>query len=497
MSAVLAFDLGGSALKGCLFDLEGEPLATASVPQHFDEDSAGRSDQGPQAWWSGLIDAAEQIAASAGARFKDVEAVAICGFTRTQAWLDARAQAVRPALGFRDSRAQPCADALLRRAEIAAHPAAAHLNGFHPLSRMLWLAQHEPQAWAATRLVLEPKDYLNLRLTGRPASDPISQFWVLDATRGSPSLAALAGIEPPPLPPLRKPTDVMGRVLDGLPGPLAALAGARVFCGSHDTFAAVAGLGALRPGFAYCISGSSDVFGLLASRHAAADGLITVPWGDAIWQIGGPGQNGANALDWLVDLVGGGSGSRMERLDALLDLPVSRRPLVFHPYLHGERTPYWDRELGASFLGLTAGHGAADLARAVMEGVAFVNRTVLERAERAAGQSAAEIRVAGGGGRNPVWNQLRADILGRPVVASPGREMGLAGCLALARVGLGRDPDLGAAADAIAVGLVRFDPAPQNRSRADALYRVFSDTHAALAEASHRLARIGSTPCGA
>lgn len=491
MGTVLAVDLGGSALKASLFAADGEALAATNISLSFDEGDDGRSEQDPIVWWEALERAANEIARQHPLGFERTAAVAICGFTRTQVFLDAAGAPVRPAIGFRDSRAQGEADAVLARAVVTAHPEARHVNGFHPLARLLWLRNAEPSAWAATQIVLEPKDYLNFRLTGRAVSDRISQFRLTDAFHGGEaSLAALAGIEKNVLPTLGDPAGMVGEVRPGLPGALARIAGASVLCGSHDTWAAVAGLGALSPGRAYCISGSSEVFGLITDAEAEAAGLIAIRWGEGVWQIGGPGQNGANALAWIVDRLDPGDRPFARRLGDLLAQPASKAPLIFHPFLHGERVPYWDRDLRAAFLGLGSGHGPADMVRAVMEGVAFVNRIVLERAERAAGREAAEVRIAGGGGRNADWNRIRADVLGRPVLASPVREMGLAGCLVLARMGLGLDDGIARAADAVSPSLMRFQPDPVRRLRYDALYSVFTETRDAVARASHLLVRI-------
>ncbi len=488
---MLAVDLGGSALKASLFAADGGTRATAHMPLSFNEGDDGRSEQDPAVWWEALKLAAGEIERQDPLGLDHVAAVAICGFTRTQVFLDANGEPVRPAIGFRDSRAQREADAMLARAEVAAHPEARHVNGFHPLARLLWLRRTDPSAWAAARLVLEPKDYLNFQLTGRAASDRISQFRLACALDGGEaSLAALAGIGGNVLPVLGNPADSVGEVQPGLPGALARIGGARVLCGSHDTWAAVAGLGALSPGRAYCISGSSEVFGLITGSEAEAAGLITIGWGENVWQIGGPGQNGANALSWIVDRLDPGDRPFAHRLEDLLAQPASKSPLLFYPFLHGERVPYWDRDLRAAFLGLGSGHGPADMVRAVMEGGAFVKRIVLERAERAAGHEASEVRIAGGGGRNAIWNQIRADVLGRPVLASPVQEMGLAGCLALARVGLGLDDGIARAADAVGPPLLSFQPEPAQRRRYDALFSVFTETHDAVARASHLLTRI-------
>jgi xylulokinase len=492
LATVLTVDLGGSALKACLFDVEGRSLGVASEPLAFEEDRSGRSEQDPALWWHAFSRALAAISAAAGGNLGPISAISICGFTRTQIFIDAEGGIVRPAIGFRDTRAAEVALRAAALPEVAAHPEARGLNAFHPLARLLWVMRNEPGAWAAVRFVIEPKDYLAFRLTGRAAGERVSQDRLISAFEGGAgSLAARLGVEGGILPEILAPWDVIGTVRGDLPEPFSQLSGARVFCGSNDTWAAVAGLGALRPRHAYCISGSSEVLGLLSDEPASAEGLVTLSWGEGLWHIGGPGQNGSNALAWIVDCLDPGERPFAGRLDALLKLPDAGQPLLFHPYLHGERAPFWDGNLRAAFLGLTARHGPGDMVRAVMQGVAFLNRLVLERAEAAAGIRVPELRIAGGGGRNAAWNQIRADILGRPVVAASEPELGLIGCLAVARVGLGLDVDVSAAAQAISPRPVRFEPDPGTRERLNELYMLFKETHEVVARASHRLAGMG------
>ncbi|WP_051631065.1 xylulokinase [Afifella pfennigii] len=486
---VLAVDLGGSALKAALYTLEGEELAAAFRPLGFEEDEAsGRCEQDPEHWWRTLGAVAKELGETA--ELARVAAIAVCGFTRTQVFLDARGDILRPAIGFRDSRAAACVEAALADPALAAHPAAGGFNAYHPLARLLWLKAREPENFARLSLVVEPKDFLNLRLTGKARSDAISLFWLAEAMRGEPPrLAALAGLEGDVLPQIGRPADRVGTVRQGLPGALARLAGAAVFCGSNDTFMAVAGLGALAPGRACGISGSSEVLGLLAARPGKAEGLITIPWGEGLWHLGGPGQNGGNALAYIVDRLEPSPRPLAARLERLLAEPQCPQPLLFLPFLNGERVPFWDPDLRAAFLGLSAAHSRGDMVRAVMQGVALLNRTVLERAEAAVGVRAEELRLAGGGAKSATWNQIRADILARPVLVPEAREMGLAGGLALARLGLGLAKNL---ADAAVLGrLTRYEPTPEGRRRGEALFGLFTDMQPALAEAAHRLVALG------
>ena len=489
MSRILAVDLGGSTLKAGLLTFDGVVEASVAFPVGFDEDETGRCEQHPDRWWRAFTDAVEALAASNA--LDALTAVVACGATRTQVFLDARGTPVRPAIGFRDTRAGQVAEQTLQRPGVADHPEAGHLDRFHPLARLLWLREAEPESWAATRTVLEPKDWLVLQLTGHTASDPISQERLSAAFAGGRgSLAALAAIDRDVLPPLRAPHCRIGTARTGLGGALGALAGVPVFCGSHDTWCAVAGLGALASGCGYCVSGSSETAGLLAPHPARADGLLTVRWGDGLWQIGGPGLNGANVMDWLADLLTPGDGPPERRVTQAVPSEPARRALVFHPYLNGERTPHWDADLRGALLGLDRDHGPGDIARAVMEGVALLNREVLERAEQAAGLPAERVFLAGGGARSHAWTQIRADVLGREIVVPHDVDAGLAGCLAVARAGLGHFADVTEAARSTAIEPRSVHPNPAMRDRCDALWEAFRATHRLAAEASHRLARV-------
>ncbi len=494
MASVLAVDLGGSALKACLFDAAGQARASARVALAFSEPQKGWSEADPISWWDALCTAVETLSRHEAATISDVAMIAICGFTRTQVLLDRDGRPVRPAIGFRDRRAGNYAERMQARAGDG-YADTWQLNAFHPLARLMWLKDNEPENWKRVHTVIEPKDYLNLRLTGSTMSDEVSLYWLARAfAGGTGSLASRCGMGGAPLPALGRPLDVVGKVQSGLPGALACLQGAKVIVGSNDTWMAAAGMDALVPGRAYCVSGSSEVFGLLSNREAHAPGLVTVHWGSDLWHLGGPGQNGANTLDWLTGAIGAGNGQATHERGYSGAEGGHPSPLVFLPFLLGERTPFWDSDLRAAMLGIDASVSAADLRQALMQGVAFVNRTVLERAETATGLQASEVRIGGGGSRDAVWNQIRADVLGRPLVVSPAKETGLAGCLAAARVALGEHDELSAAATSTLEQFERYVPDPDLRHYCDELYDIFRQAHEAVAPVSRRLADLARRP---
>lgn len=155
--------------------------------------------------------------------------------------------------------------------------------------------------------------------------------------------------------------------------------------------------------------------------------------------------------------------------------------------------------LRGALVGLSRLHGATDLAFAVLEGVACLNRIVLEQAEAALGRAATEIRFGGGAAANPVWSQIKADLCGRPVVVASSKEPGLLGAAIVAFTGLGRFASLAEAQAALVVVARRFEPDPARKLAYDALFALFRRAETALAPVSRDLvaaAREGEALAG-
>ena len=473
VSLVLACDLGSSNFRAALLDQTGSVAFAHTVPfQTGDEVD-------PTDWWNLFTEATDALAAQAGDRFDDVAAVAICGVTRTQVFLDAQGQNLRPALTWRDARAAEWATRLSALAP-PNWPETPHLNAFHPMARLAWLADAEPECFARLHAVIDPKDYLNFRLTGVIATDVVSgaRLWAASSLFPAAGLPGhLTAI------PCLDPRTRLTPVQSGLSGALSRLAGRPVFAMANDTWATAAGMGALQAGIAYNISGTTEVFGAIGAEPVTAPGLLSVDWGRSIQQIGGPSQSGADALVWLESLVGGS-------IDALLDKPRQPEPILFLPFLLGERVPYWDPALRAAFLGLNRRHTAADLAYAALEGIAFLNRVVLQRAEAALGAPVREIRFGGGGAKNSKWCQIKADVTGRPVLVGASAEPGLLGGAIVAWTGLGAFPDIAAAQTKLVRMAQRYDPDPARHASYAPHFQIWQDAVAATYDIGSRLGAL-------
>ena len=374
---------------------------------------------------------------------REAAAIGICGQVNTHVFVDVSGRPVCPAIAWQDTRPAPDG------AELG-------VDASHPLARMAWLARVRPEAWTATRAILSPKDYLNLRLCGELATDPISPIGLV-----GPDGAYRADVDASRLPPLRAPTDVLGRAGEPLPG-------AVVVCGTMDAWGNLYGSGIVGPGGAMEVSGTSEIVAVLSAESRPTPGVVSFLPVDGLVLHAGPTQAGGDALRWLAGWSGLGIDGA---LAAAARAPAGSRGAIFLPYLAGERAPLWDASARGVFFGLTAAHGLEELARAVLEGVAFSARHLLEACEQAAGLHAASLRLSGGASRSDLWSQIKADVHGRPLERLETPHTGLAGAALLAGVGAGLLPSLREAAPAFArVGRV-FDPQPGPLDELYALYR--------------------------
>jgi xylulokinase len=492
MNLVLACDLGSTGFRAAVVDMSGTVLFSASIAGALNFDQKETFEAAPQDWWRMFCEAVEHLSRQAGSSFNAIEAIAICGITRTQVFLDADYNVLRPAITWQDTRAErwmPETRKLLPQS----HPEVSQLSAFHPLARLAWLAREEPPVAQALRAVIEPKDYLNFRLTGECVIDRVSSARLIAATSGPDGRAALAALGYPAaiVPPVGDATAVAGRVRSGLPGALRDLAGRPVVAMGNDTWASVIGLGALRDGYAYNLSGTTEVFGVVSKKWATAEGLMTVDWGDGLTQVGGPSQSGADALVWLLGLFGHRDVHPRAIGAALDSLFMEARgglPLIFLPYLLGERTPYWDQALRGAFVGLHRSHRPVDCAYAVLEGISYLNRLVLERAEAAIGRRVEDIRFGGGGAANARWAQIKANMCGREVVVPEGDEPGILGGAIAAFAALGYFETIEAGQAAMVRAERRYKPDGASAKYHDKLFELYRGADSKLASISHELA---------
>jgi xylulokinase len=489
---LIGLDVGTTSCKAGLFDARGTLLALATAPYAVQRPAPGYVEQDVEWYWQATCKCLKELLANPAADVDRLVGLGACGQAPTLVLLDGAGRARRPAILWQDTRAVAEAEAL---AEDPGTDTLADWLGLRwpidaslPLARLMWLRRHEPEVLAGTRVVLLPKDLVNFRLTGRLALDPWSgRGLVRQGTLAPiPALRTIGGLDLDAVPPALPSGAAMGTVSAAGAAATGLPAGLVVAAGWSDAMAAMLGSGALdRAGLAADVSGTSEVVGLtLPERPATTGPLLTSPVVDSgRWQLYGPTQSSGGSLGWALQALGTTPLDLETALTAAATVPPGAGGLVFLPYLEGERAPLWDPRARGALVGLSSRHGQAHLLRAVLEGVACSVRHILHTAEGLARTKAEVMHVAGGGARLGLWNQIKADVVGRPVRPCATSENGVLGAAMLAALAAGTYPDVTAAGGAMVQLLDALLPDPARQETYDRLF----DRYVALYPRLHDL----------
>lgn len=485
----IGVDLGTTNLKAALFDAQGTQLASAEEALVMQRQRRDRVEQDPEAWWSALKNVmAALIEASPGAR---VAGIAICAQVGSHVFVDSEGRAVTRAWLWQDGRCQPVVQELNQRAKAVDDrlPPNFQIDNASPLARARWLQEFEPETWRRVAYLLNPKDYLNLRLTGVVATDCMSQYGlVYDDGAYFQGLDEVVPGVIQVLPEVRDFRQSLGEVVPTGNAALdAALAGAVVGVGSIDVFGNLFGSGADADGSAIEVAGTCEIAGILSSLDREAQGVVKFPPVDGLRLYAGPTKSGGSAVQWFASVLGI---SVPEMMTLAASSAEDADPLIFQPYLEGERAPIWNDDVRGLFFGLSGRHTKADMARSVIEGVAITGRAVLEAAELSSGRTASKVRLSGGGAQSDIACQIRADILGRPVERVKAKNTGVLGAALVAAIAAGMTTSISGAASRLVHVDHTFYPSAQRRAYSEAIVGIYRSLHPALSEATAALAEM-------
>ena len=503
MRRTLGLDVGTTALKGVLVDERGTVVAEASRSYPMSEPAPGWTEQDPEHWWQAAVDVTRALLESHG----DVEAVGLSGQMHGTVALDAEGRVLHPAILWNDQRSgAECRelDELTggRVARWTLNPPRAAFTA----TKLLWLRRHRPDVYEQIAAVLLPKDYVRYRLSGLRATDVTdasgTAMLAVRERRWSKDMLDALAIPQAWLPQTLESVEVAGSV-DAAGAAASGLApGTPIVGGAADQAAAAIGNGVVRAGVLSITLGTSGVV------YAQIDRVLVDPSGalhtfchaiPGTWQLMAGVLSAGGSLRWFRDAIwapfGGeaagdpsGDGAYAAICRGIGEVRPGADGLVFLPYLTGERSPHADPDARGCWLGLTTRHDHRHLARAILEGVAFALRSLVEIAERL-GVRIEEIRVAGGGARSPLWLQILADVLGRPVRPALNPNASACGAAALAMAAAtGRDLAALAADWAQAGPLV--EPLAAHAAVYERLYGVFERLHAAVSPSMHELAAL-------
>ena len=465
---VAAIDAGTTGARAVAFDLWGRQVGEARQPYRISSPRPGWAEQDAHDWAESAAAALGRLA-SRSATVGRIRAIGLTGQCPSMVPVDENCVPLRPGMLYRDNRA--VAEAAEMRARIgdeAMHQRTGHVaEAFHVGPKVLWLRRHEPSIFARTKLILQPRDVVLHRLTGLARTDEThanaTLFFNLRERAWDAALLAAFGIDPTLFPPALQPWEIAAELPRLTADELGLDAGVPVVIGAADSQCAAFGAGVAGPGPVSEMAGASSC--LNSAVPEPLTDLRVTHYGHAV-----PGcyctELGVNttgaAISWAVRALGyatyeelsadaqrcwrrlqrGGRQHAGARATTAADA-VDAAPL-FLPYLgDGERD---DPSARAGFIGLSDRHSRPELAFAVIEGAALGVRAVLQILEQA-GSPLAELRVGGGGARLDLSGQIKADLLGRPVLHLDLDPAGFgAAILAAAAAGMAREVEEAACA---------------------------------------------------
>ncbi|MGE0870161.1 MAG: FGGY-family carbohydrate kinase [Kofleriaceae bacterium] len=456
---VVGLDLGTQSLKAVVCDHGLVVRGRYAVSYPTNQIDVDRVEQDPRAWEAALAPAIAGAIAAAGIQPDDVRALAIAGQLDGCIAVDSAGHPTHPALIWQDRRA--VVEAARVDAKRLFRITGQVADASHMAAKIHWLRAHGVPA----ARYHQPVSYLVERLTGEAVIDPAlgstTMLFDLTTMRWSQELLNAYELGSYQLPDVKLATSVAG-VLTRAGAALTGLrAGTQVAVGTGDDFANPLGAGMAHPGPVMCSIGTAEVVGTV-SPNGVLDTvgpepmLETHAFPSGGFFIENPGWLSGGAIRWAVRLLGL-AGDR--QLDALAETaPPGCAGVTFIPALAGSMTPVWRPQARAGFYGLTAAHDRPHMARAVLEGLAFACRDVVERLV-ALGLPTETVVLCGGGARSRVWAQMRADVVGRVHRIATEPDSCPLGAAMIALVAAGGIPDLPSAAALVPMPVTAFTPA--------------------------------------
>lgn len=442
LKSYLGIDLGTSSVKVGLFDSSMSFIGGESSEYGIHYPSDGGAEQSPEEWWDAIVKASGALREKYPDQWKAINGLSVTGQFSGTIPVDSRGKPLRDAIIWLDSRGENETkriisgfpgiqgyriDRLYRWISLTG--GAPTRSGKDSISHILYLKAEEKDTFARTFMFLEPKDYINFRLTGKMFGtyDSMVLHWITDnrsPTRivYSDLLLKYAGLERSRFPDLVGSWEKIGNLNGDSRESLGIGDSIPVAGGSGDIQSAIVGSGCFQPYEPILYIGTSswvschvpskktDIFHNIAALPSALPGK---------YFVAAEQESAGSALAHVRKILYDGPGiSSFSEIDRLAEsAPAGSDGLIFMPWLYGERAPVESRWLRSSFFNMSLNHGRQHLARSVLEGVAYNTRWLLGVVEKFVGRTFPYLIMSGGGALSDLWAGIMSDVLEREVRA--------------------------------------------------------------------------------
>ncbi len=511
---VAAFDLGTGGVKAAIFHPDGTCIAEEIVSYKTFYPSSSHHEQRPEEWWDAICASLKTLLGNPAVDAASIRAIAISGHSLGCIPLDENGALLQEFVPlWSDGRAVAEAEDFFTRADPDAWYRKTG-NGFpaplYTVFKAIWLRRNAPDIFARTRTIIGTKDYINLRLTGRIATDPSyasgTGVYDLKAGRYAPELIEAAGLSPDLFPAIVASNAILGEVLPDVAKQLGLPPGVKVVAGGVDNSCMALGGRTFLEGDAYASMGSSSWITVSSSEPLLDDRVRPFVFAHVA-----PGMfisatsifSSGTSVNWVTDTLlpdvkQAAKAAGLDVHDELFRLageaPAGARGLIFVPTLGGGTSFEGGPAVRGGFIGLDLQHGRADILRATLEGVALGLRVALDELRRMTAIGS-EMIIVGGGARSAFWRQVFSDVFDCTIVKTKIDQQAAAlGAAALAFVGMGLWTDF-LPIRALHVAEGRSEPAAETRAAYQAAlvaYRQAAEQQQALSGALAALREVAS-----
>ena len=501
---LVAHDIGTSGNKATLFTTQGQLVKSTVCPYHTDYFNSNWAEQNPLDWWNAVCSSTKELVC--GLDKKDVLAISFSGQMMGCVCVDKDGNPLRKAIIWADMRASA------EEAEISSkisidnfYRIAGHrISRSYSIEKLMWIKNNEPDIYQKTYKMLQAKDYIILKLTGKFLTDYSdasgTNAFDLNTFKWSDEIIRAAGIDYEKLPQVVPSTHIAGEILTAVSEECGLGTGTMVVVGGGDGMCASVGAGSTSEGKTYNCLGSSSWICTTSKKPIFDDEYRTFNWAHIVPGMIAPCgtmQAAGASFNWLKNEICSwekelGKATGRSPYEYINEQIESSQPgsngLLFLPYLMGERSPRWNANAKGAFIGLKMEHKRADILRSVVEGIGMNLNIILKILQSYV--KIDEMILIGGLAKGSIQRQILADIFDIKILRLNYLEEATSiGAAVTAGVSIGVLDSFEDANKFIQVDAID-EPIKENSARYKKLQPVFDKAYVSLVEVFEDLAKI-------
>lgn len=487
---LLGIDFGTGGCKITVINPNGDIVAEASEEYETYHPKPSYCEQNPGDWFLALTGCFRKVKELNNIDLRAIGAIAVDASTHNAVLLNSKMEVIRPTIMWTDHRSIDEVKYLEKGwGEEIFRITYQKVSPTWTLPQLLWIKNNEPDNFNKIHRIMFVKDYIRYLLTGSWETDYIDAqgtlFYDVAKNKWSEELCHLIGLPVEVLPPLCSPTDIVGRITAKASDITGLAEGTPVVCGTSDVTAEDYAAGAINPG--QCIIKLATAGNVNVMTANPNLNPLTITYSHVVpdlWYTVAATNTAAYAMRWFRDnfcfeeiekSIATDINVYQLMEDLIKPIPTGSNGLIFHPYLLGERAPYWDPYLRASFIGAAMSHKKGHFIKALMEGVAFSLKDCFRLIENM-NLEVSEFIIIGGGSRSDTWSQIICDVFGKKVVRPLVVDASYGSAL-LAGVGIGVFSDVVDAVKKCEKADKIYEPDDSNHQKYNELFKLYLDIH--------------------